>query len=85
MFIASHLSKIYIQSEKAWFHLAQNNRYFIQKKDVLRENSCSEFQKYYKNITKYYENITKTIQKYYKNITKIIQKRYKNITKVIQK
>ena len=67
MFIASHLSKIYIQSEKAWFHLAQNNRYFIQKKDVLLENSCSEFQKYYKNITK-------IIQKRYKNITKIIQK-----------
>ena len=42
MFIACHLSEIYLQSErKAWFYLTQNIRLFIQKKDVFFENSCS--------------------------------------------
>ena len=42
MFIACHLSKIYLQSErKAWFYFTQNIRLFIQKKDVFFENSCS--------------------------------------------
>ena len=57
VFMACHLSKIDLQSErKAWFYLAQNMRFFISKtfNFLLRKTRCSlkiafpEFQKYRK-------------------------------------
>ena len=44
VFIACHISKIYVQLEtKTWFYLAQNFRFFIsfREKEEFRENSCS--------------------------------------------
>ena len=57
MFIACHLSEIYLQSErKAWFSLAQNIQFFISKafEYLFRKKRCSlqiavpEFQTYKK-------------------------------------
>ena len=40
--IACHLSKIHLQSErKAWFYTAKSFLFFIQKKELFLENSCS--------------------------------------------
>ena len=59
VFLACHISKIFLQSErKAWFYLAQNFRVFISKtfKFLFRKKICSlkvavpEFQKYKKKL-----------------------------------